>query len=313
MKIFITGAPGYIGGTVAAKLLTAGHQVSGLARTEDKAADLVANGITPVVGTLDDLHVLDKAARNADAVINAASTYHAFAIRTLVDALRGTGKAFIHTSGSSIVADNAGGAYSANIYGEDTPFSPEPEKAIWHAIERNLILPAAQNGVRTVVLCPCMIYGTGLGVRTESIQVPLMIRSAQEAGVSRYIGVGKNIWSNVHIEDCADAYLLALEHAPAGSHFYLEAGESALGDVARAVGRLLGHNEEAQSMTMAVAIRAWGAPMSLSLSSNSRLRADKARAMLGWQPKGPPILNDIEHGSYRDALHSQEAPAVGNH
>jgi nucleoside-diphosphate-sugar epimerase len=302
MKVFITGATGYIGGTVAAKLLAAGHQVSGLARDKEKAAALEARGISPVVGTLDDLHVLDAAAREADAVINAASTHHAFAIRTIVDALRGTGKTFIHTSGSSIVADNAGGNFSPNIYGEDTPFAPEPEKAIWYAIERSLILPAAQDGVRTVVLCPCMIYGTGLGVRTESIQVPLMIRSAQEAGISRYIGTGENIWSNVHIDDCADAYLLALEHAPAGSYFYLEAGEDTLGDVARAVGRLLGHNEAAQSMPMADAIRAWGAPMSLSLSSNSRLRANKARAMLGWQPKGPPMLDDIESGSYRDAL-----------
>lgn len=302
MKIFITGAPGYIGGTVAAKLLAAGHQVSGLARDQEKAELLKARDITPIVGTLDDLDVLDTAARDADAVINAASTHHAFAIRTLVDALRGTGKTFIHTSGSSIVSDNIGGARPGGIYGEDTPFTPVPEKAIWYAIERDVILPAAHDGVRTVILCPCMIYGTGLGVRTESIQVPLMIRAAQEAGVSRYIGAGENIWSNVHIDDCADAYLLALEHAPAGSYFYLEAGEDTLGDVARAVGRLLGHNEEAQSMTMADAVRAWGPPMSLSLSSNSRLRADKARAMLNWNPKGPPMIYDIENGSYREAL-----------
>jgi nucleoside-diphosphate-sugar epimerase len=89
--------------------------------------------------------------------------------------------------------------------------------------------------------------------------------------------------------------------APAGSYFYLEAGEAALGDVARAAGRLLGHNEPAQSMSMAEAVRAWGPPMSLSLGSNSRLRADKARAMLGWEPKGPPMLGDIERGSYRQA------------
>jgi uncharacterized protein YbjT (DUF2867 family) len=151
MKIFITGAPGYIGGTVAAKLQDAGHQVSGLARDQEKADALEARGISPVVGTLDDLDILDTAARDADAVINAASTHHAFAIRTLVDALRGTGKTFVHTSGSSIVADNAEGAYSGNIYGEDTPFTPLPEKAIWYAIERDVILPAAGDGVRSVV------------------------------------------------------------------------------------------------------------------------------------------------------------------
>ena len=302
MKIFITGAPGYIGGTVAAKLQDAGHQVSGLARDSEKAALLEARGISPVIGTLDDLDILDAAARGADAVINAASTHHVFAIRTLVDALRGTGKTFIHTSGSSIVADNAAGAHPGNIFAEDSPFTPLPEKAIWYALERGVILPAAQDGVRTVILCPCMIYGTGLGVRTESMQVPLMIRTAQETGVSRYIGAGENIWSNVHIDDCADAYLLALEHAPAGSHFYLEAGEDSLGDVARAVGRLLGHNEPAQSMRMAEAVRAWGPPMSLSLGSNSRLRADKARAMLNWQPKGSAMIDDIENGSYRNVL-----------
>jgi nucleoside-diphosphate-sugar epimerase len=129
-----------------------------------------------------------------------------------------------------------------------------------------------------------------------------MIRTARDAGVSRYIGAGENVWSNVHIDDCADAYLLALAHAPAGSYFYLAAGEDRLGDVARAVGRLLGHNEPARSMSVAEAVRAWGPSMSLSLGSNSRLSADKARAMLHWQPKGPPMLDDIEHGSYRAAL-----------
>lgn len=302
MKIFIAGAPGYIGGTVAAKLQAAGHQISGLARDNDKAAALTARGIDPVVGTLDDLDILAEAAHGADAVINAASTFHVHAIRAMVNALRGSGKSFIHTSGSSIVSDNVGGAHAGKVFNEDTPFAPMPDKAIWYAVERDLILPAAQDGVRTVILCPCMIYGTGQGVRTHSLQVPLMIRAAQAAGVSRYIGAGENIWSNVHIDDCADAYVLALERAPAGSYFYLEAGENSLGDVARAVGRLLGFNEEARSMSMAEAVRDWGAPMSLSLSSNSRLSAAKARAMLGWAPKGPPMLEDIEHGSYRDAL-----------
>ncbi len=299
MKVFITGAPGYIGGTVAAKLLAAGHEVSGLARDSEKAALLSARGIEPVVGTLDDLAILDAAARDADAVINAASTHHSFAIRTLVDALRGTGKTFIHTSGSSILADNAAGMHAGNVFTEDMNFTPQPEKATWHAIEQQIILPAAQDGVRTVVLCPCMIYGTGAGVRTESIQVPLMIRVAREAGVSRYVGAGENIWSNVHIDDCVDAYLLALEHAPAGSYFYLEAGEDTLGDVARAIGHLLGHNAPAQSMTMTDAYEAWGMPMTQSLGSNSRLNGDKARAMLRWTPKGPPMLDDIENGSYR--------------
>lgn len=293
MKIFITGAPGYIGGTVAYKLIKAGHHVTGLARDKNKAELLESRGIAPVVGTLDNLELLHNISKISDVIINTASTHHAFAIRSILEAIRNTGKTFIHTSGSSIVSDNANGEYSKHIFNEDTPYSPVPEKAIWYAIERNLILPAAKDGVRSIIICPCMIYGTGLGIRTQSIQIPLMIKTAKNMGTSKYVGSGRNIWSNVHIDDCADAYLLALEHAKAGSYFYLESGEESLVNLANAISDNLGHNDPAMSMDLTEAVKVWGAPMSLSLSSNSRLNAEKAKIMLDWSPKHQNILNYI--------------------
>ena len=122
---------------------------------------------------------------------------------------------------------------------------------------------------------------------------------AKSSGVPRHIGAGANVWSHVHIEDCADAFLLALERAPAGSFFYIEAGEAAMIDTNRAIGRMLDLGEATETLPMAEALRAWGPAKAHAMSSNVRVRADKARAMLGWAPQGPALFDDIEHGSYR--------------
>lgn len=298
MDVFVTGATGYIGGTVAAKLIAAGHQVTGLARDEGRAALLRERGITPVVGTLDDLDVLDSAARGADAVVNAANADNPFAARVLVDALRGSGKRFIQTSGTSIVSDNAGGQGGGTVYSEDMPLNALPEKAGRIATDR-MILDAANDGVHSAIICPCLIYGQGLGVRPHSPQIPTFIALAKESGVPRHIGDGENIWSHVHIENCADAFLLALDKAPAGSFFYVEGGEASMRDVNRAVGRMLGMGEATETFPMSEALRAWGPGMAFAMSSNVRVNADKARAVLGWQPSGVGLFEDIENGSYR--------------
>lgn len=298
MNIFVTGATGYIGGTVAAKLIAAGHQVTGLARDDERAALLHERSITPLVGTLDDLDVLDSAARAADAVINAANADHPFAARALVDALRGSGKRFIQTSGTTVIADTACGEAGGLVFSEDTPFDPLPEKAGRVATDR-MVCGAADDEVHSVVICPSLIYGQGLGVRPHSPQIPAFIEMAKSSGVPRHIGPGANIWSHVHIEDCAELYLLALERAPAGSYFFAEAGEAAMVDTNRAVGRLLGLGEATEPLSMAEALSAWGPPMAYAMGANVRVRANKARAMLGWAPKGPALFDDIEHGSYQ--------------
>ena len=118
MLVFLTGANGYIGGAAAVALIRAGHRVRGLVRDRTKADAVAAHGVEPVIGSLDDAALLREEARTADAVVNAASSDHRGAIEALLAGLAGSGKAFIHSSGSSIVADLAMGEPSDRIFHE---------------------------------------------------------------------------------------------------------------------------------------------------------------------------------------------------
>src|SRR5579885_2610836 len=155
MRVFLTGANGFIGGAVAVALIAAGHRVRGLVRNGAKAEMVAGHGIEPVIGSLDETAVLQAEARAADAVINAASSDHRGAVEAFIAALSGSGKPFIHSSGSSIVADLAMGEPSDRIFDEATPVDPLPERAARVAIDR-LVLA---SGIRSVVLCNSMIYG----------------------------------------------------------------------------------------------------------------------------------------------------------
>ncbi len=227
MKIFLTGATGYIGGTVALRLMAAGHEIVGLARTTEGGEKLKRLGIEPVLGSLADRDVLAAAARRTDGVINAANSDNRDIIEAVLPALRGSGKIFIQTSGSSIVGDKAAGERSDKIYDETVPVQPLPEKAPRVAIN-DTVVAAAGDGVRGVVLCPTLIYGTGRGIHRDSVQVPRLIELARKSGVGRHVGRGENIWSNVHIDDVAELFLLALEKAPAGAFYYAENGEASM-------------------------------------------------------------------------------------
>ena len=190
MKVLVTGASGYIGGSVATALLGAGHRVVGLVRSDERAAEVRARGIEPLLGTLDDAGLLAGAARNADAVINAANAEHRGVVEAILLALAGTEKAFLHTSGSSIVADLAAGEPTEQVYDEDMPVHPLPGRAARVALN-DTVLAAAQDGVRAVVLCPSLIYGAGRGVNASSTQVPWLIALARKHGVPMHIGRGE--------------------------------------------------------------------------------------------------------------------------
>jgi nucleoside-diphosphate-sugar epimerase len=308
MKVFMTGATGYIGGTIADALLKAGHSVAALARAEEAAARLRGHGIEAVRGDLSSHGVVRNAARSADAVVNCANAEDPFVVAAIIEGLAGSGKAFLHTSGSSVVGDKSAGKFSPKIYHEDTPLDPLPEKIQRVAVHRSVLAAAAQ-GIRSVVLCPCLIHGQGRGANPDSIQVPNLIRQAVKSGVPRYIGDGENVWSTVHIEDVADAYLLALESARAGSFFFIENGEARLKSIVESIARLLGGKRSAESWGIDEAVAEWG-PQSawFSLGGNSRVNADKARKMLGWKPRGAELFHEIEHGWYRRQL---EAGAYG--
>ena len=302
MKIFMTGASGYIGGTVADRLIPRGHALAGLARTEAAAGKLRARGIEVIRGDLSAHGIVRNAARGADAVINCANAEDPFVVAAIIEGLAGSGKAFLHTSGTSVVGDKAGGKFSPKIYHEDTPLDPLPEKIQRVAVHRSVLASAAE-GVRSVVLCPSLIYGKGRGANPDSIQVPTLIRQAIKSGVPRHVGAGENIWSTVHIEDVASAYLLALEAARAGSFFFIENGEASLKSIVASIARLLGGKRAAEGWSIDEAIAEWG-PMAVwfSLGGNSRVNADKARRMLGWKPRGAELFHEIEQGWYRRQL-----------
>ncbi|HLZ65402.1 MAG TPA: NAD-dependent epimerase/dehydratase family protein [Aliidongia sp.] len=290
MKLFVTGASGFIGGSVAARLAGAGHVVRGLVRDPAKLDAVRRTGIEPVLGTLDDAALLTREAQAADAVINAASSDDRQAVETLVAALAGSGKALIHTSGSSIVADEAMGEPSDRIFDEDTPFTPAPDKAARVALDRSVL---AAPGVRSVVLCNSLIYGTGLGAEPESAQLPRLAALARETGVARHIGRGLNIWSTVHIADVAELYRLALDKAPAGTFCFVEQGEASFRAMVGAIADRLDLGPP-QAWPAEEAVAKLGRQTAVfSLGSNSRVRGRRARALLGWAPGRESVLDWI--------------------
>jgi nucleoside-diphosphate-sugar epimerase len=294
LKIFVTGASGFIGGSIAAGLVRAGHRVRGLIRNPEHAAELERLGIEPVIGTLDDRALLVAQAQAADAVINAASSDHRAAVEALIEGLAGSGKPFLHTSGSSIVGDASGGeAGAARIYSEDALPEPTADKAARVAIDR-LVLEAPQKNIRSAVLCNTLIYGHGAVAGSASVQLPRLVRQAQKSGVVRHVGSGGNTWSNVHIDDVVELYRLALEKTPAGTFYFVESGEASFRDMTAAIARAMKLGP-AQDWPLKDAEQEWGYEMAnYGLGSNSRVRGERARKLLGWQPQRTSVIEWIE-------------------
>lgn len=293
MKVFVTGATGYIGGSVAVGLLKAGYRVVGLARSEARAAALEDRGVASVLGSLDDADFLRDQARDADAVINAADAEHAGAVEALLAGLAGSDKLFIQTSGSSIVGDLAEGRPGEAVYDEDTAFEPLPGRANRVALN-NRVLEAASDGLRSLVIAPTLIYGPGRGVNPDSIQVPWLVALAKKHGRARHIGPGENLWANVHIDDLVDLYLLALEKAPAGAFYYAENGENTMREVCEAINAALGYPQPPEPMSIEEAAAEWGeGAANYTMGSNSRVRAKRARVEFSWAPHRCSLLEEI--------------------
>jgi len=303
MKVFVTGASGFIGGSFAAEAVRRGHEVRGLVRSPDKARACAAFGIVPVQGTLADHDLLASEATSADAVVNAASSDDRSAIDALLRALSGSGKALLHTSGSSIVADDACGEPSDAVIDEDHLPTPTEDKAARVALDQAIL---GTNGIRSVVLCNTLIFGDAMGPEARSVQLPLLIDYARETGNAAYIGRGLNRWSTVHIADVVDLYLLALGQAPAGTFSFVESGEASFADMALSISEGLGFDNPV-SMTIDQAEARWGrARARYSLASNSRVRSVRATA-LGWSPTRLSV-----HQWIADHLETPNRSAVGS-
>ena len=298
MKVFLTGATGFVGSVVAEKLLGKGHEVSGLARNEAAVLKLNEKGITALCGDLSDVEVLKRGAGEADAVIHTAFS-HNFSdyndavkldravIAAFAEALARTNKPFIVTSSSAILGNTLG-----NVADEDYPFNQNSLRLLRGEAERD-VLQLPQKGIRSIVLrLPLFVYGRG-----GSSFVPFMIEQAKKAGAANYAESGAEIVSAVHVEDVADLYASALETSTAKGLYNVAAENVSLKELNEAIARLL--DIEAKSISLEQARKQFGAMFDF-LSINNQLSADKARRELGWKPSATTILDDIENGSYQN-------------
>ena len=292
-NVFITGATGSIGGSVASLLIRKGYHVTGLVRKEADAEKLQALGVAAVLGTTHDAPLMREQALKADAIIHTAdSADNPYVVDTFLEALKGTGKTFIFTSGSAIFGGKDNGEKTDFVFTEDIPLQPRLEMA-HRVIINNHVLQAATQNIRSIVIVPPMVYGEGLGLKKDSIQVPALLKIANQKGVGFYIEKGENIWSTVHIEDLAQLYLNTLEKAKPGALFYAENGETSLKEIAKSISKKLGA-EQTISIGIDEAVQLFGpAGAYFGFASNSRCNADKARTLLGWRPKHVSIHDYI--------------------
>jgi nucleoside-diphosphate-sugar epimerase len=290
MRVFVTGVTGYIGGSVAEGLLTKGHKVTGLVRSTEKAIQVAERGITPILGSLESDDILASAALEADAVIHTASADHPNSVITLVSALERTGKTLITTSGTGIAADSAGGEFAGSIViSDDTYFEPVPFRRPRVSMNQFVRHAAIDKGVRSIVICPSMVYGKGLGLQTDSDQIPKLMAVSKQVGAGVYFGKGLNRYSNVFIEDLVDLYLLALDKAPGGSFFFAENGHSSFKEIAELISEALGFGGKTISLPVEEVVQQAGEAGRYGITSNSLVHAVNARR-LGWDPHGPSLL-----------------------
>lgn len=293
-KVFLLGAGGYIGGSVAQRLVEQGYQVSGLIRNAAAQDSLRQRQIQPILGDANSLGLIQDQCQQADIVVNVADADNPFLVETILTSLEQTQKTFVHTSGSSIVSTRANGEKTDRVFDEATVFEPVIEKQARVMID-NYVTGFATRGVRTIVICPAMVYGQGLGSKQTSrkLQLAMLIELAREQGKPLYIGRGENIWSNVHVADLADLYGLAIQQAAAGAFFYAENGEASFRTITAAISQRFGLGQP-ESWEINRAVEHWGPGVALfALGANSRVSAKLAKQTLGWHPEQKSLIAEI--------------------
>ena len=298
MKVFLTGASGYVGSVVAEKLKGKGCEVVGLARNDESEENLRGRKIEAAHGDLRDFDVLKNEASQADAVIHTAFS-HNFddyddavkldreVIRVFGEALARTNKPLIVTSSSAVLGDT-----KSNEADEDYPFDQKSSRILRGEAERDALQLSAK-GIRSIVLrLPLFVYGRG-----GSSFVPFVISQAKKENSANYVESGEQKVSAVYVEDAANLYLSALETSTAKGLYNVSAETFSMKEINEAVARLL--NVKTKSISTEKAREQFG-KMFEFLSINNRLSSEKAKRELRWSPDSyRSITDDIENGSYR--------------
>jgi len=287
MRVFVTGATGFVGSAVVDDLIKAGHSVLGLTRSDAGAAALEAKGVDAHRGSLEDLDSLKRGASAADAVIHTAFN-HDFTrfvqsceddrriIEAMGEALVGTDKTLIVTSGTGVVHGFAT---------EDSEPGQHPRGA-----SEDAAAAVASRGVRTMIVRLPQVHGDG-----DHAFVPLTINLAREKGEAVYIDDGANRWSAVHRFDAAKLYRLVLENGTAPRYHAVAEEGIAFRDIAEVIGRRLGVPVVCKSREEAAAHFGWFLHFAAADMAASSV---KTRAELGWQPTGPKLIPDIDRPIY---------------
>ncbi|PTL78798.1 NAD-dependent epimerase/dehydratase family protein [Vitiosangium sp. GDMCC 1.1324] len=288
MKILVTGATGYIGSAVAESLTRAGHQVQGLARSDEAEQKLRSHGIQPVRGDLANTTTIAALVQGVDAVIWTATANRedvdAPAVAAMLERMAGSGKAFLYTSGVWVHGETGG-----TVADETRPLNPAKLVAWRPAVEQRVL---STPGIRGIVLRPGIVYGRASGIPA------MLVSSAREGGAARFVGPGENHWPVVFIEDLADLYLRAIERAPAGTVLLAVQGSSVkLKDIAAAASQGAGKGGKTASWPLEEARNQFGG-FADALALDQKCSARRAEQLLGWVPKGPGILDELSRGSY---------------
>jgi nucleoside-diphosphate-sugar epimerase len=303
MKIFVTGASGWIGSAVVPELLVAGHEVVGLARSEASAQRLEAAGATVQRGDVDDPDGLAKAANDADGVIHLAFQHEVafggnFAAAGAADrrAVEAMGAALADSDRPFVLASGVAGMKVGRVATEDDGLVPSAELRANPAGIRQatalLTLSLRGVGVRSSVLrLPPTVHGDG-----DHGFMATFVGLARQHGVAGYVGDGSNRWPAVHRSDAARLARLAVEAAPAGSVLHAVADEGVpYRQIAEAMGRGLG--VPPASVDPADAVEHFG-PLGHFVGLDSPASAAVTRELLGWEPTGPGLLEDLEEDHY---------------
>ncbi|WP_250007638.1 NAD-dependent epimerase/dehydratase family protein [Actinoplanes sp. M2I2] len=291
MRVFITGASGWIGTALTKELVAAGHEVVGLARSEASAEKVRALGGTAVRGDMTDHDLIVAQAREADAVAHLAFTLD-FAefeetvdnevelIAKVGDALLGTGKAFIAASGTPILFGHV--ATEEDVL---DPAGPAGARARTAAA----VLALSERGIRSgLVRMPRSVHGEG----DRNGLIAVLVGLDRQLGTAAYVGDGANRWPAVHINDAGRLFRLALEEAPAGSVLHAVGEEGvAMRDVADVIAEQTGLSAAAVDPEQ---LGVFGA----LLGGDQPASNDATRQLVGWKPTGPTLLEDLAAGYY---------------
>ena len=301
MRVFITGASGHIGSALVPELIDNGHEVLGLARSDRSAAILEAAGARVWRGDLDDLDGLQAAAKTADGVVHLAFKHEAMAsgdylsaiaddfkaIQAMTVVLEGTGKPFVGTGGTLMLA-LSGIQGRAGTEQDVVTGGPRVEA-------ENAIIGLGDRGVRSSLIRLSPIVHSSLDHHGFT---HALIGIAQAKGVSAYVGDGANRWPAVHTLDAARLYRLALESAPAGSRLHGVADEGVpFREIAEVIGRRL--NLPVTSIDQEDAGAHFGFLGNFAGVDNWTSSAG-TRRLLGWEPTHPGLIDDLSHGHYFD-------------